>query len=99
MSDAVAERIVRAWGELEDALRGALPVCSVAPPTQPSELVAALRVSGILGPEDEAHIAELRKVRLRAAFGGEEFPEVEAARYEEAVRSLVERVRPRRGCR
>jgi len=97
MSDT-AERIVRAWTELEEALRGALPACSIAPPTQPSELVAALRVSGVLGPEDEARVAELREIRLRAAFGGEDLPDEDAARCEEAVRGLVERMRARGRC-
>jgi len=88
MTETPATRIMKAWVELEAALRGALPVCSVAPPTQPTELVSALRINHRIGPEEEDRILTLREIRNRVAHQPEEPPEGEANRYEEEVAAL-----------
>ncbi len=87
-----ALRVLQAWCDLETALRGALPACSVAPPTQPSELLAALRINRRIGPEEEAEVMALRELRNRAAHTLEEPPEHEAARYEARVAELKGRL-------
>jgi hypothetical protein len=86
--DTPATRIMKAWVELETALRDALPVCSVAPPTQPTELLSALRINHRIGPEEEERILRLREARNRVAHSPEEPPEEEAARYEAQVAAL-----------
>jgi len=88
MTETPATRIMKAWVELEAALRGALPVCSVAPPTQPTELLSALRINHRIGPEEEERILALREIRNRAAHQPEEPPEDEAIRYEEESAAL-----------
>lgn len=88
MSENPADRILAAWVELEDALRKALPVCSVAPPNQPGELLAALRINHRIGQEEEDQILELRDIRNRVAYEPGEPPEDEAVRYEARVDAL-----------
>ena len=88
MSDTPATRILIAWSELEAALRGALPVCAVAPPTQPTELLAALRINHRIGPEEEVRILALRETRNRVSVDPREPPEEEVASYEAEVTSL-----------
>jgi hypothetical protein len=87
-----ATRIMKAWVELEAALRQALPVCSVAPPTQPTELLSALRIGHRIGAEEEERILALRRIRNRAAHAPEDPPEDEAAEYEAEVQALVKRL-------
>ena len=83
-----AHRIMEAWAELESALRGALPFCSVAPPTQPTELLSALRINHRIGEEEETRILSLREIRTRVAHDPEE-PEASVAdEYEAEVRRL-----------
>jgi hypothetical protein len=86
-------RILEAWAELEKALRAALPVCSVQPPTQPSELLSALRINHQIGPEDEATVLALRETRNRVAHSPEEPSQEEALRFERDVRIITERLR------
>ena len=86
-----ALRILSSWSELERALRDALPACSLVPPTQPAELLAALRVIDAIGAEDEAEVTALREIRNRVAHLPEE-PSVEEA---EAYEARVEDVRRR----
>jgi hypothetical protein len=74
--------------DLEGALRAALPVCSVAPPTQPTELLSALRINHRIGEEEEDRIRALREIRNRVAHEPEEPPEGEASRYENEVAAL-----------
>jgi hypothetical protein len=93
MADSPGARILKSWVDLEAALRGALPVCSVAPPTQPSELLAALRINHSLGPDEEALVRSLREIRTRVAHSGQEPPEAEAAEFEEAVEGIKLRLR------
>lgn len=88
MSASPADRILEAWVELEGALRNALPVCSVAPPTQPGELLAALRINHRIGQEEEDRILALREIRNRVAYDPGEPPEEEAARFEGQVAEL-----------
>jgi len=88
MKETPAHRIMKAWVELEAGLRRALPVCSVAPPTQPTELLSALRINRRIGPEEEGRIMALREIRNRVAHQPEEPPEDEAIRYEEEVAAL-----------
>jgi hypothetical protein len=90
--DNSASRIMNAWVELEAALRHALPACSVAPPTQPTELLSALRIGHRISPEEEERIQALRRVRNRAAHAPEDPPEEEAAEYEAEVQALVSRL-------
>lgn len=78
MTESPAMRVLHTWIELEDALRKALPVCSVAPPTQPSELLSALRINRRIGPEEEEQIRALRETRNRVAAGVHEPTEEEA---------------------
>ena len=88
MTDSAAERIMEAWVELEGALRNALPVCSVAPPNQPGELLAALRINHRIGQEEEERILELREIRNRVAYLPGEPSREEADRYEARVAEL-----------
>jgi hypothetical protein len=87
-----ATRIMNAWVDLETALRRALPVCSVAPPTQPTELLSALRIGHRIGAEEEERILALRRIRNRAAHVPEDPPEEEAAEYEAEVQAVVKRL-------
>jgi uncharacterized protein YutE (UPF0331/DUF86 family) len=93
--DTAARRMLAAWTELEDALRRALPVCSVAPPTQPSELLSALRINRSIGPEEEERISALRETRNRVAHAGEDPGEKEASSFEAEVEALVAYLRDR----
>ena len=86
------ERVLRAWIELEEALRNALPTCSVQPPTQPAELLSALRINHRIGPDEEARITGLREARNRAAHGLRDVTPAEAARFEEEVAALAARL-------
>ena len=88
MTETPAHRIMRAWVELEAGLREALPVCAVAPPTQPTELLSALRINRRIGPGEEERVLALREIRNRVAHQPEEPPEDEAVRYEEEVAAL-----------
>ena len=88
MSDTPATRILNAWVELETALRKALPVCAVAPPTQPAELLSALRINHRISPGEEARILLLRETRNRVAHDPDEPPEEEAVGYEAEVEAL-----------
>lgn len=94
MNDSAGEgspttRILEAWIRLENALRNALPVCSVQPPTQPSELLSALRINHRIGPVEEARILSLREMRNRVAHAGEEPSQEEADRFEAEVEGLA----------
>lgn len=91
--DTAARRVLAAWTELENALRRALPVCSVAPPTQPSELLSALRINRGIGPEEEERISALRETRNRVAHAGEDPGEEEASAFEAEVEALVTHLR------
>ena len=88
MDDSPATRILGAWADLEEALRRALPVCSVAPPTQPTELLSALRINHRVDAEGEARILALREIRNRVAHDPAEPPEAEAAAFEAEVAGL-----------
>ena len=88
MSEPPATRIQNAWVELETALREALPVCSIAPPTQPSELLSALRINHRIGEAEEEQVLALREIRNRVAHTPGEPPEAEASRYEAEVAQL-----------
>jgi hypothetical protein len=85
-------RILQAWVELETALREALPACSVAPPTQPSELLSALRINHSIGPEEERCIHGLREIRNRVAHDPEEPREREAEWFGGEVQALLEKL-------
>jgi hypothetical protein len=89
MSRSPATRILDAWVELEKALRSALPFCSVAPPTQPSELLAALRINHRIGAQEEARILALRETRNRIAHDPGEPDVEEAATFEDEARRLM----------
>ena len=89
MSASTADRILNAWVELEGALRKALPVCSVAPPTQPVELLSALRINHAIGEEEEERVLALREIRNRVAHDPAEPSEEEARAFEEDVRALM----------
>ncbi len=88
MTESTATRILEAWIELEEALRNSLPVCSVQPPTQPSELLSALRINHQIGPDEEARILALREIRNRVAHTLDEPPHEETARFEAEVEAL-----------
>jgi len=92
MSPSTAERILNAWIELEDTLRNALPLCSVAPPTQPVELLSALRINHRIDQAEEEEILSLREARNRVAYQPDEPSEEEARRYEKAVAGLRARL-------
>ncbi len=89
MHDSPADRILAAWVELESALRRALPACAVAPPTQPSELLSALRMNRVLGPHEEERIMALRQARNRVAHQAEEPSREEADAYLQEVAALM----------
>jgi len=93
MDDSAAASIITAWAELEASLRSALPACSLVPPTQPAELLAALRVNGVLGPREEERIMALRRRRNRVAHGMEEPSAEGAADYLAEVDSLLAALR------
>jgi hypothetical protein len=94
MADSTADRILDAWMRLETALREALPVCSVAPPTQPTELLSALRINHRIGPQEEERILALREIRNRVAHDPQEPSETEADGFEEEVKALVRLLSP-----
>lgn len=87
-ANANATRIMEAWIELERALRTALPVCSVQPPTQPSELLSALRINHRIDQDQEERILALREIRNRAAYAPEGPSPEEADAFEREVRDL-----------
>lgn len=89
-----AMRILNAWVVLETALRNALPVCSVAPPTQPSELLSALRINHRIGIDEEERILALRELRNLAAYSGNEPSQEDARRFEEEVEALKAHLGP-----
>ena len=92
MNEPTITRILESWIRLEDALRAALPACSVQPPTQPSELLSALRLNHRIGPEEEARIRALRELRNRVAHAPEEPASEEADRFQEEVQALMARL-------
>ena len=83
-----ADRILSAWIRLEQALRDALPVCSVQPPNQPSELLSALRINHRIGAEEEARILALREERNRVAHAPGDPPRDQVDRFEEEAAVL-----------
>jgi hypothetical protein len=89
MEQTPAMRILSAWVELEAALRNALPDCSVAPPTQPAEVLAALLINRRIGAAEEGRIRTLREVRNRVAAVPEEPLAEEAERYEKEAAALA----------
>lgn len=86
---APAARILEAWVDLEKGLRAALPFCSVQPPTQPAELLAALRINHRIGPEEDSRIMALREIRNRVAHDPEEPSEEETQRFEAEAQELM----------
>ena len=88
MNQSTATRILEAWIQLENALRESLPVCSVQPPTQPSELLSALRINHQIGHDEEARVLALRKIRNRVAHAPSEPSQNEADHFEEEVEAL-----------
>ncbi len=86
---STATRILEAWIQLENALRATLPLCSVRPPTQPSELLYALRINQKIGHGEEARILALREIRNRVAHAPKEPSRDEADRFEEEVEALT----------
>ncbi len=92
MNRSTATRILEAWIQLENALRATLPVCSVQPPTQPSELLYALRINHKIGHGEEARILALREIRNRVAHAPNEPSRDEADRFEEEVEALEARL-------
>ncbi len=87
-----ATRVLEAWVRLESGLRAALPVCSVQPPTQPTELLSALRINHRIGPEEEERILALREARNRIAHSPEDPPQQEADRFDQEVDDLLTRL-------
>ena len=81
--------ILQAWIGLERALRDALPACSVQPPTQPSELLSALRINHRIGAEEEARALALRETRNRVAHAPEDPVREEADGFEAEVAALI----------
>ena len=90
-----AGRILEAWVRLEAALRDALPVCSVQPPTQPTELLSALRINHRIGSQEEARVLALRERRNIVAHSPEEPTAQEADHFEEEVDALIATLQPR----
>jgi hypothetical protein len=84
-----ADRILQAWIVLEGALRRALPVCSVQPPTQPSELLSALRINHRIGAEEEARALALRETRNRVAHAPGDPNREEVDWFEAEVAALI----------
>jgi trans-L-3-hydroxyproline dehydratase len=95
MEASASSRILSAWLALESDLRDALPVCSVAPPNQPSELLSALRINHAIGPEEEARILDLREVRNRVAHDPEEPSDAKVDWFEAEVKELRQAIRKR----
>lgn len=95
MDDSPEGRILAAWNELEAALRATLPVCVVAPPTQPFELLSALRINRVIGPEEEERIMALRQARNRVAHQTADLSPAEVASYRAEVEDLVAHLRTR----
>jgi len=89
MTESSATRILEAWSRLEAGLRQALPVCAVQPPTQPLEMLSALRINGQLGPDEEEEVLALREIRNRVAHSPEEPEEAAAEEYESKVEDLL----------
>lgn len=89
MNESTANRILEAWIRLENALRASLPVCSVQPPTQPSELLSALRINHQIGPAEEARILALREIRNQVAHAPEEPSDEDARGFEIEVEGLL----------
>jgi len=87
-------RMVAAWVRLENHLRKALPACVVSPPTQPSELLSALRISHAIDAEGEERIRTLRDLRNRAAHGIDHLTEEDAEAFEAEVASLLDSLPP-----
>lgn len=94
MSESNAARILEAWVRLEVGLKAALPVCSVQPPTQPLELLSALRINGQIGAEEEELVLALRETRNRVAHDPDEPEVAEAEAFEAAVAELLGSLRP-----
>lgn len=94
MNTTPATRILDAWIRLEAGLRKALPVCSVQPPTQPLELLSALRINGQIGAEEEEAVLALRETRNRAAHSPDEPPAAEADAFEREVARLLSALLP-----
>jgi uncharacterized protein YutE (UPF0331/DUF86 family) len=94
MSDSNAARILEAWVQLEEGLRKALPVCAVQPPTQPLELLSALRINGQVGAEEEETVLALREIRNRVAHDPNEPDDDEADAFQEAVTELLASLQP-----
>lgn len=88
-SPGPADRIMEAWVRLEDGLRSALPVCSVQPPRQPSELLSALRINHRIDSDQESRIQALRAIRNRVAHAPGEPSFQEADRFVEEVADLL----------
>jgi uncharacterized protein YutE (UPF0331/DUF86 family) len=80
---------MEAWIRLETALRKALPVCSIQPPTQPSELLSALRINGRIGPDEESRILALREIRNRVAHGAHDPSPTEANELDQEIDTLT----------
>lgn len=91
-SDLAAQEILEAWRELEEALRTRLPSCAPAPPSQPGELVTALRLLGGLGPQEEVEIEELRRERNRVAHTPQAPSRDQVRRYRQRIAVLMERL-------
>lgn len=89
MTESTATRILEAWTHLERGLREALPVCSVQPPTQPSELLSALRINHQIGQDEETRILALREIRNRVAHAPDEPSHEEVDRFEKEVEALM----------
>ena len=97
MTESTATRIIEAWIALETALKEALPVCSVQPPTQPSELLSALLINHKIGPDEEARVLALREIRNRVAHTPDEPPHDQATRFEAEVEALKTHLADRHG--
>lgn len=89
MNSEPARRVMEAWIRLETALQKALPVCSIQPPTQPSELLSALRINGRIGPDEESRILALREIRNRVAHGAHDPSPTEVDGLEREVDELL----------
>ena len=97
MTSKPADRILDAWVRLETGLRNALPVCSVQPPTQPLELLSALRINGQIGLAEEERVLSLRETRNRVAHAPDEPPAEEAEAYEAEVADLLTELQSKGG--
>jgi len=99
-TEPTATRILEAWIHLENALREALPACSVQPPTQPSELLSALRINRQIGQDEETRVLALREIRNRVAHAPDEPSYEEVDRFEKEVEALKAHLPggPAKGC-